>query len=244
MAYFPHHIAFINTCVTKYLGPLQGKRMFELGNQNILNSFFGKTFSPAISEKKGKEYYSKLGVEHTSADLNGRDGAVVTDLAQPINRPDWIGHFDIVTNSGTTEHVEPYEAQFICFQNIHRVTKKGGLMIHIIPAVEELDRNGQWKYHCNNYYSRDFFRVLCEENGYQLREQQVMDELLCVCMQKMSDQPFMEDRKRFLRHIARKEGGIFYSGINDKKFTIFQRILFDALRKMHTLKIILKNKFS
>ncbi len=244
MAYFPHHIAFINSCISKYLGAPQGKRMLELGNQNILNAFWGKTFSPTIPEKKGKEYYSKLGVEHTSVDMNGRDGAVAVDLARPMDRPEWIGHFDIVTNSGTTEHVEPYEAQFICFQNIHRATKKGGLMIHIIPAVEELDQNGQWKYHCNNYYSRDFFRVLAEENGYQIVEQTVMNELLCVCLQKTSEQPFMEDQEKFLRHIARREGGIFYSGINDKRFTVFQRIRFDVLRKLHTLKIVLKNKLS
>ena len=51
------------------------------------------------------------GVQHTSFDLNAKHGALPVDLAQPIGDPRWLGVFDIVTNSGTSEHVEPLEAQ-------------------------------------------------------------------------------------------------------------------------------------
>lgn len=116
MAYFPQHIEFINACVDAWLGGLRGKSMLELGNQCILNSYCGKTFSPRIPFKSGKEYYSRLGVAHTSFDLNGRDGAERVDLSRSLELPQRFGPFDFVTNSGTTEHVEPYEAQYTCFQ--------------------------------------------------------------------------------------------------------------------------------
>src|SRR5207244_13656123 len=89
MAYFPQHIQFINDCMTHNLGGLEGKRMLELGNQDILNTFWGKTFAPKLSEKQGKQYYSRRRVEHTSIDLNGRDGALKMDLSRPFDRPEW-----------------------------------------------------------------------------------------------------------------------------------------------------------
>ena len=244
MAYFPQHVQFINDCMTQNLGGLEGKRMLELGNQDILNSFWGKSFAPTLNEKHGKEYYSRRGVEHTSIDLNGRDGALAIDLSRPFNRPEWSGHFDVVTNSGTSEHVEPYEAQFICFQSLHEVTKQGGLMIHIVPGVEELRGSGYWKYHCNNYYSKEFFRMLCQSNDYRLLEQKVMDELLCVCLLKLSDRPFMQDQKTFLSHVTRERGGVVYKGINDGQFNMWQRLAFNCLGAAHIVRTILKNRFS
>lgn len=244
MAYFPQHIQFIDDCMTHHLGGLEGKRMLELGNQDILNSFWGKTFAPKLSEKDGKQYYSRRAVEHTSIDLNGRDGALKIDLSRPFNRPEWRGHFDVVTNSGTSEHVEPHEAQFTCFQNVHEVTKNSGLMIHIVPGVQELRGSGYWKYHCNNYYSTEFFRMLCRSNDYRLLEQKVMDELLCVCLLKLSDRPFMDDRRKFLSHVAREHGGAVYKGINDGQFNLGQRLAFNFLGVAHAVRTNLKNRFS
>ena len=242
MAYFPQHIQFMNSCVDTSLGGLRGKSMLELGNQRILNGFWGKRFSPRIRARTGKEYYTRLGVEHTSFDLNGRDGAEPVDLSRPIESPAQWSRYDLVTNSGTTEHVEPYEAQYTCFHNIHRVTKVGGLMFHIVPAVEELTSGGLWKYHCNNYYSRPFFDTLCNENGYRLISQQVMDELLCVCLQKSADRAFMDDRDAFLRGIVRKEGGVTYSGINDATATTpIRNVMFGLLRLTHRLTATVRN---
>jgi hypothetical protein len=241
LAYFPHHLEFINGCVDTCLGGLQGKSMLELGNQIIMNGFWGKTFSPRIEAKTGKEYYSRLGAAHTSFDMNGRDGAERVDLSQPIESPERLSTFDFVTNLGTTEHVEPYEAQYTCFHTIHQFTRTGGLMFHIVPAIEELTATGMWTYHCNNYYSRPFFDTLCKENGYRLIRQQVMDELLCVCLQKTTDQPFMADREAFLRGIVRREGGVAYTAINDRTSTPFRRVKFSLLRLAHRFKMTVRN---
>lgn len=241
MAYFPQHLDFIDRHVGAELGGLAGTSMLELGNQRVLNGFWGKRFSPRVSERTGKAYYTRRGVQHTSFDLNGRDGALPIDLSKPIEADQWPP-FDFVTNSGTTEHVEPYEAQYACFENIHRLTRTGGLMFHIIPAIEELAAGGFWRYHCNNYYSREFFSTLCDANAYRLIAQDVMDELLCVCLRKTEPRPFMADRDAFLRGIIRREGGVTYGGINDAgQSAARRRAMFTLLRLSHRLNMTVRH---
>eukprot|EP00438_Fugacium_kawagutii_P000717 Skav211036 [mRNA] locus=scaffold1434:73496:78361:+ [translate_table: standard] len=63
---------------------------------------------PALPKLDG--VFERLGFRHTSLDINGRDGAVVVDLSRmkPTARPlnvSLLGHCDVVTNFGTTEHV-------------------------------------------------------------------------------------------------------------------------------------------
>ena len=146
----PSYLDFIDECVAATLGELRGRRMLELGDQVIDHE--------AIPEKTGKQYYENRGVLHTSFDLNGQNGALRVDLSRRIRKPAWLGAFDIITNAGTTEHVEPFEAQYICFLNIHNCLRGGGVAVSIVPDVGELDRHGAWKDHCNHYYSHEFSR--------------------------------------------------------------------------------------
>ena len=99
----------------------KGLSMLELGNQTIRRS------SKHDLPKTGKKYFESLGMHHTSVDLNGLDGAIALNLSKPIINPNWVNHFDVVTNFGTTEHVEPYEAQYACFRNIHNFMAVNGL---------------------------------------------------------------------------------------------------------------------
>ncbi len=212
------YIEYIQKSIDSTIGAIQGKKMLELGNQHIARR-------QGIEEKTGKSYYSKLGAEHISVDLNGKDGAVILDLSTLIDKPEWIGYFDIITNAGTTEHVEPYEAQFECFTNLHNWLKKDGIIIHINPAVEELESNGRWKNHCNNYYSKKFFEVLAESNNYKIISSTVIDNLRSVCLLKKENNMFMTDRQEFLKHITRKNSGRVYFGINDKEISFFSKII-------------------
>ncbi len=93
------YLEYIQECANATIGNLAGKRMLELGDQTI--------DTDQIPESTGKEYYENRGVLHTSFDLNGNHGALRVDLSKPIRNPDWLGAFDIITNSGTSEHVEP-----------------------------------------------------------------------------------------------------------------------------------------
>lgn len=198
------YVEFIQRSVDATLGGLDGLKMLELGNQRLRRR-------DGFSERTGKAYYEKRGVEHVSLDFNGEDGAVALDLSVPIDKPEWDGYFDIITNSGTTEHVEPYAAQYTCFANLHRWVRPGGIMVHIVPAVEGLATTRRWHGHCNNYYSADFFTMLARENDYELVASEVVNHLRAACVRKRGDGPFMADSGTFLAQVTRKEGGKSYA---------------------------------
>jgi SAM-dependent methyltransferase len=202
------YLDFIQDSVAATLGSLQGREMLELGNQRIARR-------QGIREKTGKAWFTQQGARHTSLDFNGKDGAVALDLSQRIDRPEWSGHFDLITNPGTTEHVEPHAAQYECFANLHDWLKPGGIVVHIVPGIEELESHGRWKNHCNHYYSARFFADLAAANDYELVASTVLNDLRAVCLRKCSDRPFASDRQALLAGITRREGGIVYHGIDD-----------------------------
>lgn len=213
----PDYLDYIQECVVATMDDFTDKRMLELGNQ-LINA-------EQIQERTGKTYYRNRGVLHTSFDLNGKDGAIRVDLSKPIGKKKWLNAFDIVTNSGTSEHVEPFETQYECFKNIHNCLKIGGIAIHIVPDAIELEERGLWKGHCNNYYTHEFFALLAELNGYQLISSKVINGTRCACLQKVTDSPFTSEKEELLAAITRKEGGIVYLGINDDpKFRLFTGI--------------------
>jgi len=146
-------VALVDVCEE---GPVwKGLKMGELGNQKILSKGpNGKDVHQGTSKKR----FTDKGVEHTSFDLNGKDGAIALDLCETLPEK-WCGYFDMVTNYGTTEHVEN---QWQVFKNIHDMTRVGGAMVHSIPHV------GYWKNHCPYHYSPEFPSILANANGYEL----------------------------------------------------------------------------
>jgi SAM-dependent methyltransferase len=222
------HLLFIDRSLKRTFGDCtQGKRMMELGDQSIFSEVGWK-----ISAQTGKEYFTQKGFGHVSIDLNAAHGALPYDLSLPISRHDWVDGFDIVTNAGTSEHVEPFSGQYECFRNIHRWVKPGGTMIHLVPDVETLERDGAWKDHCRYYYSRAFFSMLAWENGYRIKDNASIDGLIVIDLCKEKNCPFMHDKKLFSSHIARRSTGYCYPGINDsgavwkRRLTLTRRLLF------------------
>jgi len=219
MAIRTEYLEYALKCIMSSVGDLHGKKMLELGDQVMLGEEF--------NERTAKEYFQNRGVLHTSVDLNGRHGAIRLDLAKPIEIPEWRNSFDIVTNFGTIEHVEPKKAQYECFKSIHYCLKVGGIAIHYLPDIDELNKNGAWKNHCNNYYSHDFVNALVNNNDYELLSLKVINGLICPCYRKKSDSAFMHDRKRLLQQIIRKKGGEVYIGINESTFQKIRRLSFE-----------------
>jgi len=171
--------------------------MLELGDQVIMD--------PNITEKTGKAYFSNRGFEHVSVDINGLHGAIVRDLTRPEQFQDWHGSYDVLTNLGTTEHVEPFESQYECFGIIHDCIKVGGIAIHLLPDVYERDEHGAWRNHCRYYYSESFFELLARECEYELLSNTVISGLRCVTVKKTKHAPFMDDRAKFLQSIAQRD---------------------------------------
>ena len=127
---------------------LENLRMCELGNQLI---------NGGREEYKGffvaKEYFESLGVHHVSIDLNKKNGSIPLDLNKPIS----IGQFDVVTNLGTTEHVENNKQ---CFENIHNLCKVGGIMIHLVPH--------KGSGHGIRQYTLKWFKNLIKKYNYEV----------------------------------------------------------------------------
>lgn len=197
------YLRFIESSVEETFGSaVSGLRMLELGDQEIVLVGFNE---PKVTEKTGKAYFTNRGYKHVSVDLNGLNGALVRDLTKPEQFKDWHGSWDVLTNSGTTEHVEPYEKQYECFGIIHDCLKVGGIAVHLIPDVDELDQRGLWKNHCHNYYSKSFFELLAKECSYELLSNTVINGLRCAAVRKTKSVPFMTDRSKFLQGIARRD---------------------------------------
>lgn len=98
-------------------------RMAELGAQHM--NVDGLFQGPA------KNYFEFLGVEYTSFDLDAQYGAEYLDLGVAISDDSrHLRAFDLVTNFGTSEHVV---AHYACPENIHRMCRTGGLMLHAVP---------------------------------------------------------------------------------------------------------------
>lgn len=172
-----------------------GLTMVELGNQHI-------SPNEVYRYPTGKEYYSSKGFKHISIDINGEDGALPLDLRNPELFKEYFNIVDVLTNCGTTEHVEPHETQYECYYILHKCLKVGGLMFHVLPDVNELDLNGAWSGHCTNYYSDEFFKMFAEECGYEVLNSTIIRGNRSVCLKKTLDLPFIQNKEKFLNLIS------------------------------------------
>ena len=76
-----------------------------------------------------------------------------------------------------------------------------GIMIHILPEIENLKKLGKWKGHCNYYYSQEFFEMLATNCDYKILSMWIIDQNICVALQKQGDRNFMIDKDLFLSKI-------------------------------------------
>lgn len=161
-----------------------GKSMLQLGCQNIYTEENNGTLA--------HPYFEGLGLFVKTIDITGCQGAEVMDLREPLT----IGEFDIITDYGTSEHVDGSYCQV--HRNIHNACKVNGLIIHENP------KTGHWPGHGCNYVDMDFYRLLAETNGYEileLTEEYAMGNVtygcnIAVVLRKVNNNPFIS-KKRF-----------------------------------------------
>ena len=166
--------------------------MVELGNQDIRENAKLLLLYKALGIKRpktGKEFYSRRGFKHQSIDLNGKNGSLKHDLSKGFDEEvlKKLGTFDVLTNSGTSEHVK---GQYGCFKNCHSLIKKDGIMVHIVPRI------GSWKNHGLHYYDFEFFVEMAELNDYAIVMGETFGvegktELVAICLQKKQENEFM-----------------------------------------------------
>lgn len=173
-------IPLLNEALRANRWPLAGLRMLELGNQQFRSSALG-------AKVPAKHVFEMFGVEHTSIDLNGLNGALPLDLSKPIRDPKLMGAFDVVTNFGTTEHVSD---QLECWHNIHRFVRPGGLVISAVPHPDFPAG------HCEYYYEEKFFEALSEHAGYAIEVMKRTPGSLIATTLRRGDSEFEADRIR------------------------------------------------
>lgn len=172
----------------KYLS--KSNSVLELGNQTFVSECIQKyqdVLKNYTNRTPVKNYVESFNKNHVSIDITGLDNSLPLDLNTLITND--IGKFDLVTNFGTTEHVEPN--QFESFLNIHNFCKINGIMIHEIPVF------GHWIGHCKFYYDEIFFYYLSNKNNYEIIEMERINylgdgDLLFVALRKLSEEFFSE----------------------------------------------------
>lgn len=156
--------------------------ILELGNQTFVSECiqrYPEELKNFTNLTPVKLYCENLGIKHVSIDITGLDDSLNYDLNEkdiPLK-----DKFDLVTNFGTTEHVEPN--QYEPFLHIHNLCKIDGIMLHEVPVV------GHWKNHCRFYYDESFFNNLSEINDYKILEMNRIGydnvgDLIFVALQK------------------------------------------------------------
>ena len=143
-----------------------------------------------------------MGFNYTSFDLNGKDGSLKVDLSKEIKSEKYKNAFDIVTNSGTSEHVKPFASQYECFKNVHFCCKAGGIFIHMVPKV------GTFHNHSHYYYDKRFFKKLSKLNRYKIIFLKTLTYtlnpnrfLVAACMRKMDNENFCVNKDEILSYI-------------------------------------------
>ena len=130
--------------------PLVCTTMLELGNKKN-------------KELTYKAFFTSLGFAHTSVDWNGQDGALRRDLREPLN----LGTFDMVTNIGTTEHVD---GQFGVWKNVCEAMHVGSVLVSGTP------KPGDWRWHGTWYPETQFFEALAFLNGLEVERLYIAGE--------------------------------------------------------------------
>lgn len=165
-----------------------GVNMLELGCQNVYADGYANMTTSL------QEFPHRFGVIMESWDILGCQNAKKVDLRQPVE-PEYYNRFDVVTDFGTTEHIEGnyYQAR----KNIHDVCKVGGLMIHETPLT------GHWHGHGFNYLTFDFYAQLALAMDYTIVDlciEYAMGNttdagLVCCVLKKNQDNEFVSEKK-------------------------------------------------
>jgi len=184
-----NYLKFINSIIDQ----ANGKKMLELGNQSLNHV--------KRSEKTGKEYFTNNGYDHTSVDRNGLDGSIKKDLRNLNEFREYVDYFNIVTNCGVTEHIEPIHNQHTIFRIIHDSLKVGGIAFHILPDSDNMHTN-RWGQHCRIWYNENFFKKLAELNHYEILAIDKIDSLIAVAYRKKSPVKFTDNLEIFRQDLC------------------------------------------
>ncbi len=129
--------------------PYDKARLLELG-----------AMSPQAQKPHTASYFKALGfASYDAIDVNSLYGSLIMDLNVDLHEVyEYRRTFDLVTNSGTGEHIFNQAA---VFKNMHQLTNVGGIMVWILPFYN-------WMNHGFFNFNPLLFADLAAANEYQV----------------------------------------------------------------------------
>lgn len=100
-------------------------------------------------------FWTSLGISYAAIDYDGHRNSIALDLNKDRVPDSLKGSFDLVVNTGTSEHVANQDN---CFRVMHDLVRVGGVMYHEVPVF-------QFGHGLVNY-SPLFFLQLARQNDY------------------------------------------------------------------------------
>jgi len=100
---------------------------------------------PFVELSWTRDYFENRGFKYDCLDTNGYGKSHMIDLNNDEETDEFIkehGQYDVVTDYGTMEHVEDY---YMGFKNMDKLCKDGGIMIHVLPAINHWPDHGSWR---------------------------------------------------------------------------------------------------
>lgn len=121
-------------------------------------------------------------------DLHESGGIEIFDLSEIHTEKDTA---EVITNFGTSEHVEPEIGQYNCWLNLHNMLKMNGYILHTVPP------KGDWLDHCRYFHTEEFFYNF-ENYGYEIKELKREHNNLLICtLKKIKNSVFMSKEEFF-----------------------------------------------
>ncbi len=105
-----------------------------------------------------REFWQSLGFSYNSIEFDGHRDSIAIDLNRDRVPRKMRRQFDLVINTGTTEHVANQDN---AFRVMHDLARVNGIMMHEVPA------GGMMNHGLVNYNTKFFFH-LCRENNYEV----------------------------------------------------------------------------
>jgi len=195
--------------------------------EQIARSFAQLCGEPDVSLdhcQSSPDMWRRLKREIVSLDLVGDDVSVLRfDLNRDQVPTNLRGHFDLVTNSGTTEHVFN---QANCFEVIHDLTSTGGIMAHAVPFAG-YENHGFFK------YSMKFFTQIAKYNDYDC-----LDAWASVDQNDIQSRPgvadfFVDHSGMFRNARSSDQHPIDFYNLKLDEYRSLDACIYVALRKTH-----------
>ncbi len=132
---------------------LFGRTRLDLGQASDSTDEALRDDAPA-----SRAFWESLGFSYAAVEYDGHRHSIALDLNRDAVPDALKGRFQLVVNTGTTEHIANQDN---CFRVIHDLVGRGGVMYHEVPAGGHLN-------HGLFSYNPKFFWALCNSNDYEM----------------------------------------------------------------------------